>query len=111
LIAEFNEKMAGTRVFYRLIEDLVVDLLQDPRTIENINWRAKPLFSGNKRLLGPYSSGVNMEMLEKLHPGKTVINLICYSDEVEFYKGVTAHPIMGKIDAFDSCILNPFLLQ
>jgi hypothetical protein len=101
LSSDFDERLAGSKVFYRFMEDLVVDLLQDPRLSQHIDWHAKPLFSGGKRLLGPYSSGVNMQLLEKLHPGKTVINLICYSDECEFFKGVTAHPIMGEIDGTD----------
>ncbi len=96
--SEFSPKLEGTKVFYRFVEDLVVDLLQDPRLAGHMTWHAKPLFCGGNRLLGPWSSGASMQLLDKLHPGKTVINLICYSDEVEFFKGVSAHPIMGTIE-------------
>jgi hypothetical protein len=54
------------------------------------------LFCDGRRVLGPYSSGLHMQLLEHQHPGKTVVHVIAYSDETEFYKGETAHPIFGE---------------
>jgi hypothetical protein len=74
-----------------------VELLQDPRTQGKINWEAKPLFYRGKRVFGPWSSGLHMQLLQKKHPGKTVINVQLYSDETEFYKGESAHPVFGNM--------------
>jgi hypothetical protein len=55
------------------------------------------LFYRGKRVFGPWSSGLHMQRLEKKHPGKTVINVQLYSDETEFYKGESAHPVFGNM--------------
>jgi hypothetical protein len=62
------------------------------------------LFLGGQRVFGPFSSGLHMQMQELKHPGKTVIHVLAYSDETEFYKGESAHPVFGN-DAVHSQLL------
>lgn len=88
--------MEGTTHF-RLVEDVVIELLQDPRMKDEITYQAKQIFQGNKRVFGPLSSGKFWEELEVKFPDKTIILLIIYSDATEFYKGVSAHPVFGKM--------------
>jgi hypothetical protein len=95
--SEWNPALDLGSFFYRRLEDVVVEILQDPRTTGKINWSAKPLFTGGKRVVGPFSSGLHMQMQELKHPGKTVIHVIAYSDETEFFKGESAHPVFGNV--------------
>eukprot|EP00961_Rhodomonas_salina_P003510 48626-Rhodomonas_salina.1 len=59
------------KTFYRPLEDVVYELLQDPRGKDFLNYEAKPIFLGDKRVFGPLRSAGFWEELEKEHPGKT----------------------------------------
>ena len=82
------------KIFYRNFLDVCIELLQDPRFKNCIDYNAKPLFSGDQRVFGPLSSGLFWELQEHLHPNKTVIPVCIYSDATEFYTSVTAHPVL-----------------
>ena len=83
------------KTFYRPLEDVVYELLQDPRGKDFLNYEAKPIFLGDKRVFGPLRSAGFWEELEKEHPGKTVVLAIVYSDETSMFTGVSAHPVLG----------------
>ena len=86
--------------------DVCVELLQDPRFEGHIDYHSKALFNfdsstGTKqRVWGPFSSGLFWEWAEQVHPNKTVIPFIVYSDATEFYTGVSAHPVLGMYVCF-----------
>lgn len=90
------ELLVQGKVFYRHHVDIVVDILQDPVLRDYMDYHAAPLFADNKRIFGPFSSNLRWEELQEKYPDRTVICLIMYSDETEFYKGVTAHPFFGN---------------
>ena len=90
-------------MYYKLIEDAVIDLVQDPLLKDHIDWEAKPIYKHGQRVFGPFRSGMWMEAMEIKFGDRTVIALIGYSDATEFYKGVSAHPIFGKSCVFCAC--------
>ncbi len=83
----------------------MVELLQDARLKDYLEYVAKPLYNGKLRLFGPYSSGLRWEQLQQLYPGKTIIQLLVFSDATEFFKGLSAHPLFGK------CLLQSMTLD
>ncbi len=88
---------AEGKIFYRLFEDIIVELLQDARLKDFLEYVAKPLHNGKHRLFGPFSSGLRWEQLQQQFPGKSIILLLVYSDATEFFKGLSAHPIFGTL--------------
>ena len=86
--------------YYKLFQDIIADILQDPLLKGHIDWEPKPLFDkeGN-RIFGPFSSGMFWEEKHIQYKGKTVIVFIVYSDATDFYAGVSAHPVFSKLSA------------
>ena len=97
---------AGTQressYWYKKIQDIIADILQDPLLKDHIDWHPKPLFGKDgKRVFGPFSSGMFWEEKQFQYKGKTVIVFIVYSDATDFYSGVSAHPVFSKkLDKF-----------
>ncbi len=88
--------LCADSAFIRLVEDAVVDLLQDERFKDAMDYAAHPLYKDGKRVFGPFRSGLFWQQAELAHPDKSVICVMCYSDATEFYKSVSAHPVFSK---------------
>lgn len=84
------------KVYYKLFEDIVCDLLQDSSLKDFVDYECKPLFKDGERMLGPASSGLLWEAFEFELPDKTIILMVFYSDATQFYKKTSAHPVFGK---------------
>ncbi len=85
------------KVFWRYLEDCVVDILLDPTFKDSIDYEARPIFRDGQRIFGPLRSGTRWEELEQQYPKKTIIPVCVYSDGTEFMKGSGAHPMFGGL--------------
>ncbi len=92
-------------VYYKYFEDVVLDLLLDASLKDFMHYEAEPLYCGSERVFGPFSSGLLWQKYEMDFPDKTVINVFLYSDETEFYKGTSAHPIFRKFPSPVSALM------
>jgi hypothetical protein len=84
------------KIFFRYLEDCIVDILLDPTFKDSIDYTAKPLYRDGERVFGPLRSGTRWEELESKYPDRTIVPVGVYSDGTEFFKGSGAHPIFGK---------------
>ena len=84
------------KVFWRYLEDCVVDILLDPTFQDCIDYEAKPLFQDGERIFGPLRSGMEWEELQEKYPHKTIVPVQVYTDGTEFMKGSGAHPMFGN---------------
>ena len=101
LVSDYGDTVAAEvdkdgQIHYKLMEDVVFDLLQDPEFQDHIDYAAEPLFRNGRRIFGPFRSGIDWELLEKEHPGKTVVCLWMFTDGTEFYKGRSVEPFYGE---------------
>ena len=85
------------KFFYRRFQDCAIELLQNPKLQDFMDYECQPLYLNGKRTFGPFRSGLFWEMQEAAHPDKTVANMIFYSDETEFFKGISAHPVFSEL--------------
>lgn len=96
--------LAAESVFIRLFEDAVIDLLQDERLKDCIDYEAKPIFMKGTRVFGPFRSGTFWQQTELQFKGRTVICIMVYSDATELYKGVSAHPVFSMCPSHVLCV-------
>ena len=84
--------------YFRDIQEAALEMLQDPKAKDHIDFHPKPLFNerSGKRIFGPFSSGLWWQIVQVTHGGKsTLACLIFYSDATRFYKSIGAHPIFS----------------
>ena len=88
------------KVYFRHFMSLIIELLQDPKLKEHIDFCPKPFIDAKgERILGTFTGGYFYQASQANCDNSTVIVIVVYSDATSFFKSGntgSAHPVISK---------------